>query len=115
MAYVSMPKDLHKIKTKVAFNLTKRQLICFSLAIIIGFIFYMITKNINQDIRMYLLMGIISPIVLAGIYEKDGVSFEKYLQYVYETKIKHPQTRILKSTNLYMQILEEGEEKTDHD
>ena len=29
MPYVPVPKDLTKVKTKVAFNLTKRQLICF--------------------------------------------------------------------------------------
>ena len=28
-AYVNVPKDLTKVKTKVLFNLTKRQLICF--------------------------------------------------------------------------------------
>ncbi|HEV0057668.1 TPA: PrgI family protein, partial [Streptococcus pneumoniae] len=27
MAYVPIPKDLKKVKTKVAFNLTKRQMI----------------------------------------------------------------------------------------
>ena len=32
MPYVPVPKDLTKVKTKLAFNLTKRQLICFSLA-----------------------------------------------------------------------------------
>ena len=32
MAYVPIPKDLKKVKTKVAFNLTKRQLIGFTLA-----------------------------------------------------------------------------------
>ena len=36
MAYVPIPKDLDKIKTKVAFNLTKRQLIGFSVAGPIG-------------------------------------------------------------------------------
>ena len=30
MAYVPVPKDLTKVKTKVMFNLTKRQLICFT-------------------------------------------------------------------------------------
>ena len=30
MAYVPVPKDLTKVKTKVAFNLTKRQLVCFT-------------------------------------------------------------------------------------
>ena len=32
MPYVPVPKDLTKVKTKLAFNLTKRQLICFSRA-----------------------------------------------------------------------------------
>ena len=36
MAYVSVPKDLTKVKTKVAFNLTKRQLICFGSGALIG-------------------------------------------------------------------------------
>lgn len=36
MAYVPVPKDLSKIKTKLAFNLTKRQLICFSGAAAVG-------------------------------------------------------------------------------
>ena len=29
MAFVPVPKDLNRVKTKVMFNLTKRQLICF--------------------------------------------------------------------------------------
>lgn len=29
MAYVPVPKDLNAVKTKVLFNLTKRQLVCF--------------------------------------------------------------------------------------
>ncbi len=36
MAYVPVPKDLTKVKTKVAFNLTKRQLICFGSGALIG-------------------------------------------------------------------------------
>ena len=36
MAYVPVPKDLSKIKTKLAFNLTKRQLVCFSSAAAVG-------------------------------------------------------------------------------
>ena len=29
MPFVPVPKDLARVKTKVAFNLTQRQLICF--------------------------------------------------------------------------------------
>lgn len=32
MAFVPVPKDLNRVKTKVMFNLTKRQIICFALA-----------------------------------------------------------------------------------
>ena len=30
-AYISVPRDLSKVKSKIFFNLTKRQLICFSI------------------------------------------------------------------------------------
>lgn len=105
MAYVTMPKDLGKVKTKIAFNLTKRQMICFSIAGTVGYGFYMISNGINQDIRLYMMMGIILPFVVAGIYEKDGISFEKYLKYRYETEYKNPKTRIYSSQNLYEQIM----------
>ena len=39
MAYVSVPKDLTKVKNKVAFNLTKRQIICFAAAAAVGLTF----------------------------------------------------------------------------
>ena len=35
MAYVPVPKDLTKVKTKVMFNLTKRQLVCLGSGAII--------------------------------------------------------------------------------
>lgn len=35
-SYISVPRDLTKVKSKVMFNLTKRQLICFSVAALIG-------------------------------------------------------------------------------
>ena len=39
MAFVSVPKDLTKVKNKIIFNLTKRQLICFGIAAAVGFRF----------------------------------------------------------------------------
>ena len=41
MPYVPVPKDLTKVKTKVAAGLTKRQLICFSLAALVGLPVYL--------------------------------------------------------------------------
>ena len=44
MAYVPVPKDLSRIKTKVAFNLTKRQLIFFAAALLVGLPLFFCSK-----------------------------------------------------------------------
>ena len=45
MAYVSVPKDLSKIKSKVLFSLTQRQLICFSAGAVIGVPLFFLLRN----------------------------------------------------------------------
>ena len=45
MAYVNVPKDLNKIKSKVLFNLTKRQLICFGVAALMGVPLFFLLKD----------------------------------------------------------------------
>ena len=35
-SYISVPRDLTKVKSKVMFNLTKRQIVCFFVAALIG-------------------------------------------------------------------------------
>ena len=62
MAYVPVPKDLSKIKTKVALNLTKRQLICFSLAGICGIPIYFLTKTgLGTDVAATLMVIVMLP------------------------------------------------------
>ena len=36
MAYVSVPKDLTQVKSKVLFGMTKRQIVCFGAALLMG-------------------------------------------------------------------------------
>ncbi len=45
MAYVPVPKDLSTVKTKVVFNLTKRQIICFSAALVVGLPLFFLLKD----------------------------------------------------------------------
>ena len=45
-SYVSVPRDLTKVKSKLMFNLTKRQLICFSVAALIGVPSFFLIKTI---------------------------------------------------------------------
>ena len=35
-SFISVPRDLSRVKSKILFNLTKRQLICFGTAAAIG-------------------------------------------------------------------------------
>lgn len=44
-AYIPVPRDLTRVKTKVFFNLTKRQLICFSAAALIGVPSFFLLKS----------------------------------------------------------------------
>ena len=60
MAYVPVPKDLSKIKTKLAFNLTKRQLVCFSGAAAVGLPAYLFSRgSIGNSAAMFLMLSLI--------------------------------------------------------
>ena len=104
MAYVPIPKDLKKVKTKVAFNLTKRQLIGFTLAGLVGLPVYLfIRKVVPNDIAVIFLIVSTLPIFFITLFEKDGLSFEKYFKYVYLHKFYQPQKRVRKEVYLERQ------------
>lgn len=104
MAYVPIPKDLKKVKTKVAFNLTKRQLIGFTIAGLIGIPIYLfMRKVVPNDIAVIFLIVSTLPIFFITLFEKDGLSFEKYFKYIYLHKFYHPQKRVRKEVYLERQ------------
>ena len=77
MAFVSVPKDLSRVKTKVAMNLTKRQLICFGAAAAIGIPVYIFTyKVIGNSAAALLMIGLMLPFFFLAMYEKDGLPAE---------------------------------------
>jgi len=45
MAYVTVPKDLTRVKSKIVFGLTKRQLICFGGALLVGVPLYFLLRD----------------------------------------------------------------------
>lgn len=101
MAYVNVPKDLTKVKTKVALNLTKRQLIGFTIAGLIGFpVYLMVKKVLPNDLSMLIMIGVSFPIIFATLYEKDGIYFEKYLKYIIDKK-RQASIRIYKTECIY--------------
>ena len=69
MPYVNVPNDLSKIKTKMAFNLTKRQLVCFGSAGAVGIPAYLLTRGtLGNTGAMFLMLGIMLPAFLLAMY-----------------------------------------------
>lgn len=97
MAYVPIPKDLEKIKTKVAFNLTRRQLIGFSVAGLVGIPTYLSVKRyLPNDVSIIVMLVVTLPIFFITLFEKDTMPFERYFKYFYLHKFYQPHRRLRK-------------------
>lgn len=104
---VAVPKNLSGIKTKVAMNLTKRQLVCFGSAGAVGIPFYIFTKGvIGTQASALIMVALMLPFFLLAMYEKDGFPAEKILYFMLRQKILTPGIRPYKSENLYRQLEE---------
>ena len=104
MAFVTVPKDLTKVKNKLIFNLTKRQIICLLIAAAIGLPFYFLTRTYigtsSAATGMVLLM---LPAFLFAMYEKDGLPLEKIIMNFITTRYLRAGVRKYEMTNLYEQ------------
>ena len=96
MAYVSIPNDLSKIKTKLAFNLTSRQLVCFGCGAAVGIPAFLLTRS-----AMFLMLAVMLPAFFMAMYEKDGQPFEKVVRNIVRAKLLRPGVRPYQTENLY--------------
>jgi hypothetical protein len=102
MAYVTVPKDLTKIKSKVMFNLTKRQLLCFGAAVAIGLPLFFLTKDSAGTTTAALCMGLaMLPMFLLAMYEKNGQPLEVIIRQFVEVKFLRPKERPYQTNNFY--------------
>ena len=100
--YADVPKDLTKIKTKLFFNLTKRQLVCFSGGALVGVPLYFLTRDaLPRSVSMLLMIGTMTPFFLLALYEKNGQPLEKIAHYFIEARFRRSKKRPYKINNLY--------------
>ena len=112
MAYVSVPKDLSKIKSKVLFSLTQRQLICFSAGAVIGVpLFFLLRNRIGVSSAALVMMFVMVPAFLLAMYEKNGQPLEKVLWNIINVLLLRPKQRPYKTNNFYAVI--ERQQKLD--
>ena len=100
MAYVPVPKDLSKVKTKVAFNLTKRQIVCFAAALLIA-LFLLLKGSAGTNLAAMAMIVVMLPCFLLAMYEKHGQPLEVVVRNVVQTKFTRPKERPYRTENLY--------------
>lgn len=108
MAYVSVPKDMTEVKTRLILNLTKRQVICFGVAAAIGApLFLALREPLGNTAAMVVMIAAVIPAFFFAIYNKDGViPAEKYLLLVLRQKLFYPKIRVYRTKNMYAFIEE---------
>ena len=102
MAYVSVPKDLTRVKTKVIFNLTRRQIVCFGGGALIGVpLFFWLRPGLGSSPAAICMMLAMLPFLLLGLYENNGRPLEKVLRDVVDTLVRRPKARPYRTNNVY--------------
>ena len=101
-SYISVPRDLTKVKSKVMFNLTKRQLICFSVAALIGVPSFFLIKSVaSLSVAAFCMIAIMMPFFFMALYEKNGQPLEVILKHFIEATFIRPKQRPYKTNNYY--------------
>ena len=109
MAYVPVPKDLTKVKTKVAFNLTKRQLVCFGGGALIGVpLFFLLKEPVGTSTATMCMVLVMLPCFLLAMYEKNGQPLEKIIGNMLKVSVIRPKERPYRTNNFYA-VLERQE------
>jgi hypothetical protein len=108
VAYTNIPSDISRVKSKLALNLSKRQLICFGAAALIGIPMYFLTfRVIGNSVAAMLMIGLMLPFFFLAMYEKDGMPAEIVLRNVIRVRFLWPGKRPYVTENLY-EIMEKG-------
>ena len=90
MAYVPVPKDLTKVKTKVAFNLTKRQLVCFGGGALLGVpLFFLLRGSAGNSTAALCMMFVMLPFFLLAMYDSGHTVSHAKFQVIHPIHIFH--------------------------
>ena len=109
MAYVTIPKDLTKIKSKVLFGLTRRQLICFGTAVLIGVpLFFFCRGSFGTTAASMCMIFVMLPLFLLALYEKNGQPLEVVLGHMIQCKFIRPKVRIYQTNNAYSALMRQA-------
>lgn len=105
MPYVSIPKDLSKLKPRLFFGLNKRQFFCIALAVIVAVpAYFFISYYLNSEVAGWVTVILAVPIFACSFIEKNALPLEKYVLMVIRVRIFGNLTRPYRTENIYRAI-----------
>ena len=105
MAYVTIPKDLTKVKSKVLFGLTRRQLICFGAAVLVGVpLFFLLKDAVDSSTATLCMILVMLPFFLFAMYERHGQPLEVIIDQMVQTMFVRPKERPYQTHNFYTAV-----------
>ena len=115
-SYISVPRDLTKVKSKVMFNLTKRQLICFGLAALVGVpSFFLLKLAFSVSTSVMIMMVIMMPFFFLAMYEKHGQPLEVFLKHFIQANFVRPKVRPYQTDNYYEALIRQAKAEEEVD
>ena len=99
MAYVTVPKDLTRVKSKIVFGLTKRQLICFGGALLVGVpLYFLLRGRVTGSAAALIMVFAMLPGFLLALYERHGQPLEVVVWQIVQCCFIQPKERPYKPT-----------------
>lgn len=109
-AYIPVPRDLTRVKSKVLFNLTKRQLLCFGAAALLGLpVFFLVKSTGNVSLAAMSMIIVMLPLFFLAMYEKDGQPLEVIAGHFIQAKFIRPKVRPYQTNNYYDALMRQQE------
>lgn len=105
MPYVTVPRDLSKVKNKVVLGLTKRQLLSVLAAGALCIPLYLLLFTLGE-LAIYIAVLPAVPCFIFGFYAaKDGRPLENVLKCYIDARYRRPRHRPYRTQNAYRQLM----------
>ena len=102
-AYISVPRDLTRVKSKILFGLTKRQIVCFGTGALIGVpVYFFVRGSGNLSLAALSMIAVMLPFFFFGMYERNGQPPEVVARQFYQARFVRPKVRPLTAPTTIM-------------
>ena len=109
-AYISVPRDLTRVKSKVLFGLTKRQIVCFGTGALIGVpVYFFVREAGNLSLAALAMIVVMLPFFFFGLYERNGQPPEVVARHFYQARFMRPKIRPYQTNNYYAVLLRQAD------